>query len=126
MSDDLFELGMKTRREVLGDKHVDRSLEETDEFVLTMQRFATEWCWGAVWARDGLPRKTRCLLNVAMLTALNRSNELEGHMRGAVRNGATREEIQEVLLQAAVYCGLPAAGEASRIAKKVFSGPPQG
>ena len=116
----LFERGMQVRREVLGDAYVDRSLQGGTEFRKPMQELVTEFCWGAVWSREGLDRKTRSLVNLGMLTALNRSTELAAHIRGAVNNGATKEEIQEVLLQTAVYCGMPAGLESFRVAEKVF------
>jgi 4-carboxymuconolactone decarboxylase len=117
---ELYDTGMAVRREVLGDAYVDRSLQSGTEFRKPMQDLVTEFCWGAVWSRDGLDRKTRSLVNLGMLTALNRSTELAAHVRGAVNNGATQEEIQEVLLQAAVYCGMPAGLESFRVAEKVF------
>jgi 4-carboxymuconolactone decarboxylase len=115
------EEGLAVRREVLGREHVDRALVEASEFARPMQELVTEYCWGAVWSRPGLDRKTRSLLNLAMLTALNRRHELELHVRGALTNGATVSEIQEVLLQAAVYCGVPAAMDAFRAAEKVIA-----
>jgi 4-carboxymuconolactone decarboxylase len=117
---ELYDRGMAVRRAVLGDAYVDRSLQSGTEFRMPMQELVTEFCWGAVWSRDGLDRKTRSLVNIGMLTALNRSTELAAHIRGAVNNGATREEIQEVLLQTAVYCGMPAGLESFRVAEKVF------
>jgi 4-carboxymuconolactone decarboxylase len=117
---ELYDTGMAVRRAVLGDAYVDRSLQSGTEFRKPMQDLVTEFCWGAVWSRDGLDRKTRSLVNLGMLTALNRSTELAAHVRGAVNNGATKEEIQEVLLQAAVYCGMPAGLESFRVAEKVF------
>jgi 4-carboxymuconolactone decarboxylase len=116
-----LEEGLAVRREVLGREHVDRALVEASEFARPMQELVTEYCWGAVWSRPGLDRKTRSLLNLAMLTALNRRHELELHVRGALTNGATVSEIQEVLLQAAVYCGVPAAMDAFRAAEKVIA-----
>lgn len=118
---ELFETGLAVRREVLGADYVDRSLKSADDFNRPFQELVTEYCWGAVWARPGLPRKTRSIVNLAMLTALNRPQELELHVRGALNNGVTREEIQEVFLQAAIYCGVPAAMEAFRAARKVFA-----
>jgi 4-carboxymuconolactone decarboxylase len=115
-----FEAGLAVRREVLGAEHVDRSLSQVSEFSRPMQELVTEYCWGVIWNRDGLPRKTRSLLNLAMLTALNRSHEFEVHVRGALVNGATAEEIQEVLLQTAIYVGVPAALESFRIADRVL------
>lgn len=123
MASDLYELGMKTRREVLGDAYVDNALKNANEMSKPFQDLATEYCWGAIWGREGLARKTRSLVNVAMLVALNKPNELEIHMRAARRNGCSAEEITEVLLQAAVYCGVPAGSEGFRIARKVFAEP---
>ena len=117
---ELYDTGMAVRREVLGDAYVDRSLQSGTEFRKPMQDLVTEFCWGAVWSREGLDRKTRSLVNLGMLTALNRSTELAAHVRGAVNNGASKEEIQEVLLQTAVYCGMPAGLESFRVAEKVF------
>lgn len=116
----LFEAGLKVRREVLGADYVDGSLAAANDFMMSFQQVTTEWCWGAVWTRPGLDRKTRSLLNLAMLTALNRGPELKLHVRGAVTNGVTAEEIKEVLLQAAVYCGIPAGLEAFKIANAVL------
>jgi 4-carboxymuconolactone decarboxylase len=115
-----LEAGLGVRREVLGVEHVDRSLERASAFARPMQDLVTEYCWGAVWARPGLDRKTRSLLNLAMLTALNRSHELALHLRGAITNGVTAAEIQETLLQTAIYCGVPAAMEAFRVAEGVL------
>jgi 4-carboxymuconolactone decarboxylase len=109
-----LDAGLRVRREVLGAEHVDRSLAQASEFTRPLQELVTEYCWGAIWTRPGIDRKTRSLLNIAMLTALNRSHELALHARGALTNGATVAEIQEVLLQTAIYCGVPAALEASR------------
>jgi 4-carboxymuconolactone decarboxylase len=115
-----FEQGLQVRREVLGAEYVDRSLAGASEFTAPIQELVTEYCWGAVWSREGIDRKTRSLLNIGMLTALNRSHELAVHVRGAVNNGCTSVEIREVLLQAAVYCGLPAALDAFRVAEKAL------
>ena len=112
-----YEAGLRVRREVLGTAHVDRSLGQVTEFSRPVQEFVTEYCWGAVWNRDGLDRRTRSLLNIVMLTALNRMHELGVHVRGAIRNGVTVEEIQEALLQAAVYVGVPASLESFRVAE---------
>jgi 4-carboxymuconolactone decarboxylase len=117
-----FETGLQTRRDVLGAEHVDRSLAQATDFARPMQELVTEYCWGAVWSRPGLDRKVRSLLNIAMLTALGRRHELEVHVRGAVTNGVTATEIQEALLQAAIYCGVPAAMEATRTAEAVLIG----
>ena len=118
MNNDTYEQGEKIRREVLGDAHVERSLSSATEFSRPLQEMVTEYCWGAIWSRPGLERKTRSLVNLAILTALNRSHELAVHVRGAVNNGCTDEEIQEVLMQAAIYVGVPAALESFRIAEK--------
>jgi 4-carboxymuconolactone decarboxylase len=118
---DTYERGLEMRRAVLGDAHVDRSLAQVSDFSRPVQELVTEYCWGAIWNREGLERKTRSLLNLAMLTALNRSHELAVHVRGAVNNGATVAEIQEVLLQATIYAGAPAGLEAFRVAEKVLA-----
>jgi 4-carboxymuconolactone decarboxylase len=115
-----YERGIEIRRAVLGDKHVDRSLAQVSDFSRPVQELVTEYCWGVIWNRDGLERKTRSLLNLAMLTALNRSHELAVHVRGAINNGVTAAEVQETLLQAAVYAGAPAALESFRVAEKVL------
>ena len=119
-SEDRYERGLETRRAVLGREHVDRSLEQASPFMRPMQELVTEYCWGAVWNREGLDRRTRSLLNVAMLTALNRPQELGAHVRGALTNGCSTEEIQEALLQAAVYCGMPAGLDAFRVAERAL------
>jgi len=115
-----LEAGLKIRREVLGDDYVNRSMQQADEFTRPFQELVSEYCWGAVWARPGLPRRTRSLLNIAMLTALNRPHEVKLHLKGALNNGCSRDEIREVLLQAAIYCGVPAALDSFRIAREVF------
>lgn len=120
MQNEKYEAGMRNRRAVLGDKHVDRSISAATDFSRPIQELVTEYCWGDIWDRDGLEKKTRSMLNLAMLTALNRPHELEVHVRGALTNGVTVEEIQEVLLQTAIYCGVPAAIESFRIAQKVL------
>ena len=122
MSDDesRLERGNRVRREVLGDAHVNRSMTQATDFTRVVQEYVTASCWGDVWARPGLDRRTRSLLNLAMLTALNRPHEFSVHVRGAVRNGCTEAEIQEVLLQTAAYCGAPAALESFRLAEKVL------
>jgi 4-carboxymuconolactone decarboxylase len=119
-SEDRYERGLETRRAVLGREHVDRSLEQASPFMRPMQELVTEYCWGAVWNREGLDRRTRSLLNVAMLTALDRPQELGAHVRGALTNGCSKEEIQETLLQAAVYCGMPAGLDAFRVAERAL------
>jgi 4-carboxymuconolactone decarboxylase len=115
-----YEAGLQVRREVLGEAHVERSLAQVSEFSRPIQELVTEYCWGVVWTRDGLERKTRSLLNIVMLTSLNRSHELAVHVRGAITNGATVAEIQEALLQTAVYVGVPAALESFRVAEGVL------
>jgi len=120
MNPDLFDKGLKTRREVLGTEYVDASIKSADDFNRPMQELVTEYCWGDIWNRPGLDRRTRSLLNLAMLTALNRPHELKLHVRGALNNGVTKEEIREVFLQAAIYCGVPAAIDSFRNAKEVF------
>jgi 4-carboxymuconolactone decarboxylase len=115
-----FDDGLAVRREVLGAAYVDKAIANADELTRPLQELITEYCWGAVWTRPGLPRQTRSLINLAMLTALNRPHELRLHLRGALRNGCTQEEIMEVLLQSAIYCGVPAALDSVRIAREVF------
>lgn len=115
-----FDEGLAVRREVLGAEYVDKAIADADELTRPLQELITEYCWGAVWTRPGLPRKTRSLINLAMLTALNRPHEIRLHLRGALRNGCTQEEIMEVLLQSAIYCGVPAALDSVRIAREVF------
>lgn len=125
MSREQYERGLQVRKEVVGVEYVEKSIAEADEFTRPLQELVTTYCWGAVWTREGLPRKTRSLLNVAMLTVLNRPHELKMHVRGALRNGCTDEEIREVLLQAGVYGGIPAAVDAFRVAREVLAeGPP--
>lgn len=121
MNHKLFEEGLAIRRAVLGDDYVDAALAKADDFSQDMQELVTQYCWGDVWSRPGLARPHRSLINLAMLTALNRSHELATHVRGAINNGVTREEIKEVFLQAAIYCGVPAALESFRVAKEVFA-----
>jgi 4-carboxymuconolactone decarboxylase len=112
--------GLAIRREVLGEEHVERSMSNVTEFTAASQELVTEFCWGDVWSRPGLDRRTRSLINLAMLTALNRMHEFRVHVRGAINNGATVDEIREVLLQAMVYCGAPAGLEAFREAQAVL------
>lgn len=115
-----FERGLEIRKSVLGSEYVNKSIQNADDFNMPMQELVTEYCWGEVWARPGLPRKTRSIINLAMITALNRPHELKLHVRGAINNGLTKEEIQEVFLQTAIYCGVPAAIDSFRTAKEVF------
>jgi 4-carboxymuconolactone decarboxylase len=119
-SSEMFDRGLQTRREVLGTDYVDASLARADDFMMAFQRVTTEWAWDYVWNRPGLDRRTRSLLNLAMLTALGKSAELKLHVKGALTNGVTVEEIKEVLLQASVYCGIPAGLEAFRAADEVL------
>ena len=120
MASELFEKGLKVRREVLGAEHVDASISQADDFSRPLQELVTEYCWGNVWSRPGLDRKTRSLINVAMLTALNRPHEVKLHLRGALNNGCSKNDIMEVLLQTAIYCGVPAAMDSLRVAKEFF------
>jgi len=123
MSKETYDKGMAARRAVLGDEYVDNALKNADALTKPFQDLATEYCWGTVWGNDDLPRKTRSLLNIGMLVALNRGNELEIHMRGARRNGCTLEEIRAVLIQCAIYVGVPAANDGFKIARKVLAEP---
>jgi 4-carboxymuconolactone decarboxylase len=116
----LFDKGLKVRREVLGAEYVDTSLANANEFTQAFQEITTEWCWGYAWTRPGLDRRTRSLLNLAMLTALNRAPELKLHVRGALTNGVTVEEIKEVLVHATVYCGILAGLDAFKAANEVL------
>ncbi|MCR4471084.1 4-carboxymuconolactone decarboxylase [Burkholderia sp. SCN-KJ] len=115
-----YEAGMKVRRAVLGDAHVDRSIENRTEVTDEFQNLITRYAWGEIWTREGLPRHTRSLLTIAMMVALNRGEELALHLRAARNNGVTRDEIKEVLLQTAIYCGVPAANSAFHLADKIF------
>lgn len=115
--------GYAARAKVLGEAYVERAFNEADDLTRDLQDYLTEHAWGASWARPGLDFKTRSMLNLAMITALNRPHELEVHLRGALRNGVTRDEIKEILLHTAVYCGAPAALDSFRIARKVFAEP---
>ena len=120
MSRERFEAGLAVRREVLGAEYVDRALAGADSFNREFQELATEFCWGGTWARGVLERKTRSMLNLGMLSALNRPHEFKLHFRGALTNGCTLDELKEVLLQIAVYCGIPAGVEAFRLAREVL------
>jgi 4-carboxymuconolactone decarboxylase len=121
MASELYEQGLKIRKDVLGAEHVERTLSNVDEFSRPYQGIMTAYCWGAIWGREQLPRKTRSLLNLAMLTALGREDEFKLHVRGAINNGVTKDEIREVLLQAMIYCGVPAANSAFKQAREVFA-----
>ena len=117
---ELFDQGLQLRREVLGPEYVDGSLARANDFMMAFQRITTEWCWGYAWGRDGLEKKTRSMLNLAMLTALNRSAEIKLHVKGALNNGVTPDEIKEILLHATVYCGIPAGLDAFKVANQVL------
>lgn len=116
-----YEAGMKVRRAVLGDAHVDATQAKRNDFTEAFQDLITRYAWGEIWSRPGLARQTRSLITVAMLVALNREEELQMHLRAALKNGVSREEIRETLLHSAIYCGVPAANSAYRIAQQVFS-----
>jgi len=116
-----FDKGLAIRRAVLGSEYVDKSIAAADDFTRPLQEIVTQYCWGEVWGRPNLERKTRSLLNLAMLSALNRPHEVKLHVRGALNNGVTKDEIREVFLQVAIYCGVPAAMDSFRIAKEVFN-----
>jgi 4-carboxymuconolactone decarboxylase len=120
MSSDKYIAGMAVRREVLGDAHVDKAISSATDFTKPLQDMVTENCWGEIWTRDVLPKRTRSLITIATLAALKAPTELKGHVLGALRNGCTVEEIREVLLQSTVYCGVPAGVEAFRAAKDVI------
>ena len=121
MASELFDKGMKIRTEVLGEAYVSKAMAGMDEFTRPLQELVTEYCWGAVWGRPGLKRSERSLLNLAMISVLNRPHELKAHIRGALTNGVTREQICEVFLQVAIYAGVPAAVDSFRIARETFA-----
>jgi 4-carboxymuconolactone decarboxylase len=116
-----FDRGLEIRKATLGAEFVENSLKTADDFNMPMQELTTEYCWGYVWGREGLPRKTRSMLNLAMISALNRPHELKMHVKGALRNGVTKEEIREIFLQVAIYCGVPAGVDSFRVAKEAFA-----
>jgi len=116
-----FDRGLEIRKATLGAEFVENSLKNADDFNMPMQELTTEYCWGYVWGREGLPRKTRSMLNLAMISALNRPHELKMHVKGALRNGVTKEEIREILLQVAIYCGVPAGVDSFRVAREAFA-----
>jgi 4-carboxymuconolactone decarboxylase len=120
MLKELWDKGLAVRKEVLGTEYVDRNLKSADDFTMPMQELVTQSCWGWLWARPQMPRKTRSLLNLAILSALNRPHEFKVHVRGALTNGCSQDEIREVLLQVAVYCGMPAGVEAFRLAREAM------
>jgi 4-carboxymuconolactone decarboxylase len=116
-----FDKGLQIRKDTLGAEFVETSLKTADDFNMPMQELTTEYCWGYVWGREGLPRKTRSMLNLAMISALNRPHELKMHVKGALKNGVTREEIREIFLQVAIYCGVPAGVDSFRVAREAFA-----
>jgi 4-carboxymuconolactone decarboxylase len=121
MNDELFQRGLEIRKSVLGAEFVEKAIAAADDFTMPLQRLVTEYCWGACWGREGLEKKTRSLLNIAMISSLNRNHELKMHVKGAIRNGCTKEEIREVLLQVGIYCGIPAAVDSFRVAKEALA-----
>lgn len=121
MDRERYERGLRIRSDVLGEQYVNRALADADEFTRPLQDLVTEYCWGAVWGREELPRKTRSMLNLAMIAVLNRPNELRMHIKAALTNGVTREEIREVFLQVAIYAGVAAAVDSFRIAREAFA-----
>jgi 4-carboxymuconolactone decarboxylase len=121
-----YERGLEIRKSVLGKEFVEKSIASADDFNRPLQELVTEYCWGAVWGREGLNKKTRSIINLAMISALNRPHELKMHVKGALRNGLTREEIREVLLQVGIYCGVPAAVDSFRVAREAIAEYDQG
>jgi 4-carboxymuconolactone decarboxylase len=121
MNEKLFEQGLEIRKSVLGAEFVEKSIAAADDFNMPMQKLVTEYCWGAVWGREELPKKTRSMLNIAMLAVLNRPHEFKLHIRGAIRNGVSKEEIREILLQVAIYAGVPAGIDSFRNAKEALA-----
>ena len=122
MNDELFEKGLEIRKSVLGAEFEEKSIAAADDFNMPMQRLTTEYCWGACWGREeGLPKKTRSMLNIAMLAVLNRPHEFKMHVRGAIRNGVSKDEIREILLQVAIYGGIPAGVDSFRNAKEALA-----
>ncbi len=115
-----YDKGMKIRRETLGDKYVDRAMDNVNEFTDDLQKMVTTYCWGEVWGRDGLDRKSRSMINIAMIATLNRQHELAAHVRGAINNGLSRDEIKEILLQVGIYAGVPAMVDSFRIARQTL------
>ncbi|QLL06777.1 carboxymuconolactone decarboxylase family protein [Mycobacterium vicinigordonae] len=121
MGNETYQRGRQIRSEVLGKEYVDKAIGEADDFTGPLQDLVTEYCWGAVWGREGLTRKTRSMLNLAMTSVLNRPHELRTHLRAALTNGVTREEIREIFLQVAIYAGVPAAVDSFRAADEIFA-----
>jgi 4-carboxymuconolactone decarboxylase len=120
MTQEVFNLGLSIRKKVVGEQYVNKSMEAADDFNRDFQNLVTEYCWGAVWGREGLDHKTRSIINLAMISALNRPHELKLHVLGALRNGVTSEEIREVLMQVAIYAGVPAGVDGFRIAREAM------
>ena len=120
MDRQMFEKGLAIRRSVLGEEYVDNAIKTADDFSRPLQELVTQYCWGEIWGRPGLDRKTRSLINLAMISALNRPHEVKMHIKGALNNGLTKDQIQEVFLQVAIYCGVPAAVDSFRLAREVF------
>lgn len=118
---DMYEKGLAIRKSVLGAEYVDKAIAGADDFTRPIQELVTKYCWGEVWGRETLSRRDRSLLNIAMISALNRPHELKLHVKGALTNGVSRDEIREVLMQVAIYCGVPCAVDSTRIAKEAFS-----
>lgn len=121
MDRETYQRGLEIRTAVLGEAYVNKALADADDFTKPLQDLVTEYCWGAVWGREGLPRKTRSMLNLAMISALNRPHELRTHIKAALTNGVTRDEIREVFLLVAIYAGVPAAVDSFRIAREAFA-----
>jgi 4-carboxymuconolactone decarboxylase len=121
MDKQLYEKGLQIRTEVLGKDYVENAMRNADDFNRPFQELVSEYCWGAIWGREQLPKKTRSMLNLAMLSVLNRPHELRAHLQGALRNGVTKDEIREVLMQVAIYAGVPCGVEAFRVAREVFA-----
>ena len=120
MDKEMFEKGLKIRREVLGAAFVDNAIASADDFNRPLQELVTQYCWGEIWGRPGLDRRTRSIINLAMISALNRPHEVKMHVKGALANGLTKDDIKEVFLQVAIYCGVPAGVDSFRIAREVF------
>lgn len=121
MPNENFDRGLALRKEVLGEDYVNRSMASADDFSMPMQELSTEYCWGKIWSRPGLSRRERSLLNIGMLSALNRPHELKLHVKAALNNGLSRDEIREALLQVAIYCGVPAGLDSTRLAREAFA-----
>lgn len=126
MSQDTFDKGLQMRTKVLGQEYVDKAVKGADDFNRPFQHLLTEYCWGAVWGREGLPLKTRSMLTLTLLSVLNRPHELRTHLRAALTNGVTRDEIREIFIHMAIYAGMPAAVDSFRIAREVFAELDQG